>query len=145
MELKLCNTQNVDDIVSLCQHFQDASRYQFPFAQEFVQRQVSDLLSKENCLTLGLFHEDRLVGVLIGLSTIHPFFNVPFAGELIFWIEPEYRGSKKAIEMIQAYEYWAVNKMNCQMVTMDNQADSLDVLYEKLGYKKTMHQWSKIF
>lgn len=146
LNLRVCSEQDTPRILELCRHFQEESNYPFPFDQEYVQGFVSDLLSQSNALILGLSdHQGELQGVLGAIVVNHPFFNIPFASELIFWIEPEYRGNKKSVEMIQAYEYWAVNKMGCKIVTLDNQADSLDLLYEKLNYNKTMHQWSKMF
>ncbi|WP_370878732.1 GNAT family N-acetyltransferase [Phyllobacterium ifriqiyense] len=82
-------------------------------------------------------------GVLAAQSGTLPLAPVKVASELIWWIEPAYRG-RSAVAMLDAYEEWA-REQGCVFVNMVGLgADPLTTrLYERRGYSATERHFMK--
>lgn len=89
-------------------------------------------------LFLLLKVQEETVGMLVGFATETPFSYDKIASELAWWVEPEHRGNRKALDLIYAYEAWAL-KIGCKHVSMSLLPALTDVskTYERMGYKQT--------
>lgn len=132
----LLGTESIDDIVLLVgEAYQD-----LPYPLAFEPRRVQEFLNAcPNLLMLGLVRSDgELLGVLLGLKTLLSTSFSPVATELLWYVKPEYRRGKYALQMVREFEKWAEAE-GCHMISMGNMAnDSMDrtgKFYERLGYK----------
>jgi GNAT superfamily N-acetyltransferase len=86
------------------------------------------------CLVLG---DDGLRGVLMASAQPHPFADVRYASEVVWWIDPSARGPA-AVRMLQAYEAWAKDQgcVFCGMAALASSPRAAS-LYQRLGYQPT--------
>lgn len=82
-----------------------------------------------------LWTKEKPVGVLAAVAEQNIFNRFRFAGELIWWIDPDHRKTKAAEEMRQAFEYWAKTN-GCQTATLVDVMGNLDVYYKRKGYNR---------
>jgi hypothetical protein len=65
-----------------------------------------------------LEHDGELVGVLIGMKTEHPYFDIkPMAHELVWYVKEEHRGNKKSVLMLRDFMLWA-KQNECNRIVM---------------------------
>lgn len=113
--------------------------YDVTYAQEFAKTH----LTNPNGVTI-VIDNDGLQGMLAAIATNHPFIPVVTTTDLCWWVEPEARGNRQGIELIKAYEYWAIEKKKARLVTLASMNNErVDRIYERLGYTKTEHAWTK--
>lgn len=76
--------------------------------------------------------------MLVGYATETPFSNDKIASELAWYIEPSYRGHRKAVELVYAYEAWA-RTVGCKHVSMSLLSTLTDAskFYVRMGYTQT--------
>lgn len=89
---------------------------------------------------------DRLVG-MVGLFIIPFMFNrhATSAGEVVWWVDPEARGSRVAASLLQAVEGACrdAGADRIQMVHMPNSPPQAAALYERLGYSRSEISYTK--
>lgn len=81
--------------------------------------------------------DDQPIGMIAGVTSEMLFSRDKIASEMMWWIEPEHRGSRAALQLLDAYEFWAkkVGAKVVQLSSVDTEhADRLDRLYKKRGY-----------
>ncbi len=142
LSLKLAGPQDLQAFLRMSQLFHEDSPFHpvttlsvakltllFQTAIDSKHTQVAILLLKD---------EDRAVGMLVGMVGSPVFSDDLIASELAWFIEPEYRGSRKALQLVYAYEEWA-RRMGCKNVSMSLLTALTDAskTYERLGYTKT--------
>jgi len=65
-----------------------------------------------------LEHDEEIVGVLVGMKTEHPYFDIkPMAHELVWYVKEEHRGNKKSIYMLRDFMLWA-KQNECKRIIM---------------------------
>lgn len=136
--LRIATRQDFEYIKRLALDFFYASPYQ-PLGVS--EKRVEDLIEnflqadiKDNVLLLWCDPEP--VGVLAALANTNLFNEQRIAGEVIWWIDPKYRRSPAAKEMLGAYEYWWKNVAKCQIGTVVDLMGNLDKYYTKKGYSR---------
>lgn len=100
----------------------------------------------------GLFHvAENEEGAVIGMigTIIVPFlFNPDYlhAGEIVWWVEPEYWNSGIGIQLLRINEASAKEKgvHHIQMIDLPNSPLSARKLYENEGYELTEQSWTKV-
>jgi RimJ/RimL family protein N-acetyltransferase len=125
--------------------FFDASPYSnLGVDEDRVEVLISTFLEapKEDKIVL-LWETDRPVGMLAATAEVNLFNNRRFAGELIWWIDPEHRKTKAAEEMRKAFEFWAA-KVGCQSVCLVDVMGNLDVYYKRKGYDRRETAYLKV-
>lgn len=91
--------------------------------------------------------EGKVIG-MVGLVVTPFMFNTTIlsAHEVVWWVEPEYQGSKIGHSLLTAIEP-ACKSRGCkliQMVTLSNSPPQAAGLYEKAGYKHTETSYTKV-
>lgn len=76
----------------------------------------------------------RLVG-LIALTIARPRTQRPFAEEIAWWVEPEYRNGIIGPKLLLAAEQWARNKLCASIKMVAPVGGTTGVYYERLGYR----------
>lgn len=79
----------------------------------------------------------RIVGVFLGALSEVTFSDTKIATELAFWLLPGYRKSRRIVDMLSAFEYWAKHIAGVEyLVTAETpHKDKTPRSYSALGYK----------
>jgi len=95
---------------------------------------------------VALIAEDKnTAGMIIGVKDQNIWDpNLKVLRELVYWVEPQYRGSTAGYKLLLQYNKLAQelidgNKIN--MYTMTKMVNSPDLDFTKFGYKKTEEVW----
>jgi GNAT superfamily N-acetyltransferase len=137
---------DVPEIVRMSAAFYPTTHY----AQwcDMDEETVADLASSliENHIFFVAEDGDRLVG-MVGLFIIPFMFNrhATSAGEVVWWVDPEARGSRVAASLLQAVECACrdAGADRIQMVHMPNSPPQAAALYERLGYSRSEISYTK--
>lgn len=110
------------------------------FSEQIALRDYVDPERLAELVTSFLQDDDKTVflhgqeGMLAACVT--PFLLGPTltAVELAWWVEPEYRKQNVGLNLVKAYEEWALAK-GCKIISMACYANNnLGPFYEKCGY-----------
>lgn len=119
--------------LQLARNFHLASGLPIPFSAPYASLLFDACLTDTDrlCLVLDI---DGVQGVLAAQAGLLPIAPVKAATELLWWIEPSYRG-RAAIQMLDAYEAWA-RERGCVFANMVGlgSAPLPARLYERRGY-----------
>lgn len=97
-----------------------------------------------DALALVLDIDGMAQGVLLAVAYEHPFGPVRMAKDTIWWIDPEHRSLKSAIQMLDAYEAWAAG-LGVKYPGIAGMGDDPRVgkLLERRGYRVADTIWTK--
>lgn len=137
---------DVPEIVRMSAAFYPTTHY----AQwcDMDEETVADLASSliENHIFFVAEDGEHLIG-MVGLFIIPFMFNrhATSAGEVVWWVDPEARGSRVAASLLQAVEGACrdAGADRIQMVHMPNSPPQAAALYEKLGYSRSEISYTK--
>lgn len=89
---------------------------------------------KREFILLVSYDEDKLVGVLAAYAFEPLFSKVKIATECLWYLDPKYRGGRRGLDMMDAYEFWA-KTVGCKAVQYGEflQGVKLGSLYKKRG------------
>ena len=95
---------------------------------------------------IALIAEDKnTAGMIIGVKDQNIWDpNLKVLRELVYWVEPQYRGSSAGYKLLLQYNKLAkelVNENKINMYTMTKMVNSPDLDFTKFGYKKTEEVW----
>jgi len=89
---------------------------------------------------------DNIVGMLIGFVAPCFFSDVKQAAEIVWYVDPEHRGSKTSLKMVALYEEWAGFR-EAVYTTLVNlnvlKGDKVAKLYGRMGYKMVENTFTK--
>jgi GNAT superfamily N-acetyltransferase len=139
MHLELATWDHYNAIQDMVLKFAKASPYAATEVDEakaanmivdFIERPIDRVL-------LVAMDGKQPVGMLAGVISEFILSRERIASELIWWMEPDYRKSRIAFEMIEAYEFWAA-KLGCSIITLSTveteQTDRIQKYYSRKGY-----------
>lgn len=86
---------------------------------------------------------DDLVGMLLGMAFSNPITGRLTVSEIAWWMEPDYRGTRSAIEMFSALERWAVERNAWAIHFIAPAGSTVGKLYERHGYHPLETIWQK--
>ena len=83
-------------------------------------------------------------GMLLAATQQHPFADVKYAMETVWWVDPDVRGGRLAIQMLRDYEEWA-RSQGCAFIQMAALATfpRAGKIYERCGYRPTETHYLK--
>ncbi|QBR34873.1 GNAT family N-acetyltransferase [Leisingera sp. NJS201] len=96
-------------VLKLARDFHAAAGIPFPFNPAHASQAAQRFIEDPDKLCLVLEVSGVLRGVLAASWSISPLAPVRLAQEVIFWVDPQHRGSA-ARRMLAAYEDWARNQ-----------------------------------
>lgn len=91
---------------------------------------------KEDLFVLVSYDGDKVVGAIGGYA-FEPLFSTQKVATECFWfLEKEYRGGRRALDMMEAYEYWA-RLVGCDAIQYGMFTEGVDLsgIYDKIGAK----------
>lgn len=148
MYLKLAEEKDREDFIRMCKNFFDVS----PFKMMTFSRTQLDgvfdvaLNNRLNAIVILLVEGEDNVGMVVGHCASPLFAEESIASELAWWVDEAYRNSRKAGELINAYEDWAIRigAWASNMAFIEGVSPpSVQKFYEKLGYSKTETSYLK--
>ncbi len=93
-------------VLSMAKAFHAASGVPFAFSPAKADALFRASLADDDRLCLVYVPDGIARGVLAAQASAHPFAPISFASEIIWWIDPAFRGPS-AMKMLAAYETWA--------------------------------------
>jgi GNAT superfamily N-acetyltransferase len=104
-----------------------------------VYNSLFDVIERDDfCVIVLEEEEDGVVGMFIALVTPCFFSNLKQAVEIVWYVDPDHRGSRTALKMLSMYEEWAdfrdavcVNLVNLDILN----GEKVKKMYERKGYR----------
>ncbi|RKD61562.1 GNAT family N-acetyltransferase [Rhizobium sp. WW_1] len=131
-------------VLSMAKAFHAASGVPFPFSPAMADALFCASLSDEDRLCLIYAPDGIARGVLAAQANMHPFAPLKFATEIMWWIDPAFRGYA-AVKMLAAYEAWALQR-DCQyssIVGLGSEPAPTN-LYLRRGYEPVETHFLKV-
>jgi hypothetical protein len=145
--LKIATEQDYDTILNYAQLFFKESGYdyiQWNEAKAFQTIKTTLSLPKTEAICLLSTH-----GIIAAQVAPLPFSYDRISTEILWWISPEHRGQREALQLLDAYEYWSKEVAKCtaaQMVCLETLApEKVDKLYKRKGFNKVESVYLKVF
>lgn len=136
--IRLATAMDFPRIAPMLKQFYDYSEYDIPYSEDSVQLQFLDTIGGPGEVVIAE-HDGEPVGV-IGF-VVSPFptnTNYLIGTEILWWVNPEHRGSVVAKELVKTAEQLAKIKYNASHMVMsklNNSPPLVDVFYRRNGYK----------
>ena len=140
ISLKIATQEDTPYIFEMCLKFIEESPYKdYPKDATKISSLISSFLSDiSQRICLLATSKDIPIGIVAGQVSPALFSHQLVASEVLWWVEPEYRGrSRAAIELLGAFEDWGrrVGADYIQMVSLPFLGDSrAHSIYTRLGY-----------
>ena len=122
----------------------------FTYSEEKALRSLEQLLSDKkgtHCLLLAEGQNQQIVGVFLGYVSDYFFSQYLVAGNLVFWVDPDHRGTPAAIKLISAFRRWAENRKVKELsinITSGVDLNRADRFLGKLGFSYTGGNYSML-
>ena len=107
---------------------------------------LADAIERDDFGIFVLCAGTEVVGMFFRFVTPCFFSDVKQAVEIAWYVDPEHRGSRKALQMLEMYEQWAkehdavcVNLVNLDVL----RGDKIAKLYSRMGYKLVENTFTK--
>lgn len=94
-------------------------------------------------LALLAMQDDQPVGMFGMFLFDHPITGERIASELCWWMEPEARGGKAAIQMLRTAEAWARDH-GAEVIEMIAPDERVAAFYGKVGYERADIHYRKV-
>lgn len=130
-------------VLVMAKAFHAASGVPLPFSAAAASVLFDAALTDCNRLCLVYECDGLARGVLAAVAASHHLAPVKVASEIIWWIEPDWRGGA-AMKMLTTYERWAAD-CGCQYVSMVGLGDdpAVSKLYAHRGYQAVERHFLK--
>lgn len=137
--IREASEEDIIDLTILGKQFAKESGNNFlGWNTEKVYNSLLDAIEREDFCVQVLCVDTEIVGMFIGFLAPCFFSNVVQAVEIVWYVDPDHRGSKEAYKMIDLYEEWAgfreavcVNMMSLDILNGKKVAK----MYERRGYR----------
>lgn len=130
------------EVTALARRFHSSSGVPFEFDAAHASMTVAAYISTPRHLCLVNEVDGALRGVLAAQASISPLAPVLIAQELVFWIDPEWRGDA-ARKMIAAYEKWAASE-GCVFAGLSGLNDPLVArFFRRAGFDQAENKFLK--
>jgi len=148
--LKIATWDDYDHIISMSESFAHNSPYEGIISVDTnkIAKVIRGILDgdKSQSIIILYLKDEVPVGMIIGSASETNISFDKMAHELIWWIEPEHRGGRAAIELFQAFEFWA-KKVGCTLVQVSlvetEHAPKVEKIYSRFGYRQTERAFFK--
>lgn len=143
--IRLAGANDKITLVRMARDFHALSGMPFPFSAPHASLCVDACIAGGDYAAFVYEKDGKARGVLGSYSGVHVYAPCQIANEIMFWIDPEYRGGSAAVKLIRAYEAWAKSRgcMVCELVGLGNDP-SVGNLYARLGYSPAEKHFLKV-
>lgn len=113
-----------------------ASEYRDRFADlSAVRVMAENLIASDDGLALVAERDEQVIGMMGATTYLSPFTNQIVATEICWWVNPEARGSRVALRMLNHAEDWARSK-GARAFQMIAPSDHVAEFYQRLGFRR---------
>lgn len=116
--IRLANQSDVEVIFAFGKKFYETLSYGIEIEEAKGKDFIRFVIDSSEGLAIVAEDHGTLIGCILGYCQDHPFASCKIASELIWWMEPEYRGRRDSTKLFDAYEYWAARKMNADVISV---------------------------
>jgi len=140
MEYKTFAIERLRDILTLGIAMQQEGAYSvIPFdIERAAQSIIHMVINNPNGFGLLAYDGDKPVGMIAGAMAPYFFGAGELASDYVWYIEPEYRGSRAAIRLLKEFKSWATDMGASELymgVTTGVSAERTGQLLQRLGFK----------
>lgn len=131
--------KDIQEILSVCEKHHDSVAFgQLPFSRKKVHSILTKVVTGDPKEAILIISEDagKIVGVFLATVAEVSFSEEKVASELAFWLLPGYRKSRRVLDLVAAFEYWAANiaKVRFALLSQTPLQDYTERSYKRLGY-----------
>jgi GNAT superfamily N-acetyltransferase len=136
--IRLAEPQDISQLFLLSLGFIEESGYGLTPNPEKIVKLIRSFMNDADKILLVI--EDKEIVGMLGASVTESYFsNDRIAQELVWFVDPKYRGHRDSIKLIDAYERWA--KMSkCSVIQLSTILDlvegKVEKFYNRRGYKR---------
>ena len=145
--VRLAEKTDLLAILDLCQHHHDSVAFgALPFSRPKVYQILQASLADPTRSVLLISQDGpKIVGVFLATVSEVSFSEEKVASELAFWLLPDYRKSRRVLDLISAFEYWAkhIAKVRYAILSKTPLQDETERSYQRLGYGKVETNYLK--
>lgn len=136
----MAEKKDLPEILDLCeQHHKSVAFGALPFSRKKVYQTLTKALEAgpEEAVLLVSTDRTRIVGVFLAVRSEVSFSDELVASELAFWVLPGYRKSRRLLDLVSAFEYWARHyaKVNYAILSKTPLQDATERSFSRLGYR----------
>jgi hypothetical protein len=139
--ITIATTQDFNRVKELSTNFFYASPYKNMPLDEVKQNElIFQLIDKHPSegLIACLWVDDQIQGILAGTITEILFSHSTIASDVLWWVEPKFRGTKGSFLLLECFEYWAENIAGAEIIQMvaleDDSIEKISKFYKRRGY-----------
>ena len=144
--LRLANEGDFKNVLRLAEKFHKESPFSsLTFEESKLREMFSVYLQDKSKIIIILSEQDeKVVGMIVGVSSEIPFSIDICALELAWYMEEEFRRSRDSLDLLKAYEEWAkrIGATVCQMSMLSN-SPPLEKLYERMSFNYSEKTFTK--
>lgn len=143
--IEVATQEDLDSVYRLALKFHRESQFPVALDEEVTYQFVSNALHPDTDIRVFVIrYEGEVVGLCAGVVTPLPFSKELVATELMWYVEPEFRGTPSSIKLMKAFEDWA-KESGCAVCVMAYLETSTNVsnIYKRLGYRPQEHSFIK--
>lgn len=146
--LKIALYEDMPDMLRMSLLFKDNSPYRdFPLEEDKLEEFIRSIMqmSPDKGIMLLSIVDGKPIGMIAGLAVEFIFSSEKHAAELVWWVDPEYRGDKGR-ELQEAFISWS-KEVGCKYLQMamemGEDAEKMTKIYTKQGFKLMEQSWIK--
>lgn len=147
MNIRLANKFDQPEILDMLRHFRE-------------QTPIEDIKNCDNSEYISsLYHvlligggialvaesDDTIIGMILGIIEQNIWDpDKHLLRELVYWVEPEYRGTSAGYRLLKEYNKLAEQlkeQKRIHMYTMTKMVNSPDIDFDRFGYRKIEEVW----
>jgi GNAT superfamily N-acetyltransferase len=150
--LRLATPEDHNEVYRMLKAHWDHSPYKsLTFAEDKVRSKIDHFITNQGTdfiVILSCLDNGKPIGCLAAFAIAPEFSTERMATEMLWWVDKPYRQSKRAFELVKAYEYWADNKANCKikhlaLFEMDGK-ERIAKYYQRKGFVPMEHTYVKV-
>jgi N-acetylglutamate synthase-like GNAT family acetyltransferase len=146
MKIRLANKFDLPSVVEMLRNFRNNTPIEMMREcnnEEYINKLFHHIILGGG---VALIAEDKnTAGMIIGVKDQNVWDpNLKVLRELVYWVEPQYRGSTAGYKLLLQYNKLAqelIDENKISMYTMTKIVNSPDLDFTKFGYKKAEEVW----
>lgn len=134
MTIREATEDDVPTLVAMAERFIRSSAYRDRLEDMEHFPTLVEMIRTEGRIFVAATPDDVVVGMVAGLLFDHPFLHVSMGGNVLWWVEPDYRHSGTGAALFAATEDWARASGAEKMQFSSLRDRGIERLYGLYGY-----------
>jgi len=138
-DIRYATRSDVSAIIDMARRFfTEAARGDFTLDESRLLPTILHLIDKDDCLSLVCEDRGKIVGGILAVISQPLFIVEKQATEIAWWIDPDRRGARISIGLIDRFEAWAKDN-GCTSAVMHSllhlKPDAVERIYSRKGFE----------